>query len=165
MPATRLIRPPEPIGDKVPRSGGPSPEEAILKALDAAAPLIEGYQGWAVDDLEALWQEFRRASQATRPAREQMGRLFTIAHEIRGQGGTFGFPLLTAVADSLCKMLDGKTQLTPALLDAIRIHIFAMKAVFRQGLKGNDPALAREIPRLFRLLREKADSGRSNGAR
>ena len=150
------MHPPRHLSDRVPRSGGPSPEAAILAALNAAEDLIEGYQGWAVDDLEDLWRAFQDASdEAAGP--EDIRQMFDIAHEIRGQGGTFGFPLITAISDSLCKFLDHRRSLGVRAGEVVRVHILAMKAVFRQELEGGQGPLNRELPTLLAQLRDRAD--------
>lgn len=160
MAKPSLIRPTRRLRDKVPKSGGPTPEQAILRALNAADGLIGAYQGWAVDDLEALWRVFQDASAK---GQADVRKMYDIAHEIRGQGGTFGFPLITAVADSLCKFLDGRKRLAARHLEIIRIHILAMKAVFRQGLKGPGGTLAKELPQMLTALRTHTAPGRGIG--
>ena len=161
MAKAPLVRPPKHISEKVPRKGGPTPAAAILKALNAASHQIEGYQGWAVDGLEDLWREFQRSAANGKCGGDQIQKLFDMAHEIRGQGGSFGFPIISVIGDSLCKFMDGRAELTVLDLDVVRIHIFAMKAVFRQGLKGDCGEAGREIANLFRALRERVDPDRS----
>lgn len=148
----QFIEPPSFLGDKVPRSGGPSPAEAIGKALQLADDLIDSYQGWAVDDLQKLWQAFGDGKRTPADVRA----LFNIAHEIRGQGGTFKFPLISLVADSLCKFLEPRSYLEDRDLDIVRIHILAMKAIFAQELKGEQQALYAELKPLLPMLRSKA---------
>lgn len=158
MPPADLIRPPTRIKDKVPPTGGPDPRMAILRALGAAQTLVEDYQGWAVDDLEALWRAFRDAKTKSAAERQKdIAKMFDIAHEIRGQGGTFGFPLISVVGDSLCKFLDRRKTLSPPELDVVELHILAMKAVFRQGLKGDGGGLIKELPALLRALCVRVD--------
>lgn len=149
------IEPKRRLAEKVPKTGGPAPDIAIMRALNAAEDLVESYQGWAVDDLEALWRTFQEAS-----ARDPNGTLdrdgmFDMAHEIRGQGGSFGFPLISVIADSLCKFIESQERIQASHLDIIRVHILAMKAVFRQGIKGENPDLAGELASLLRALRDR----------
>ena len=148
----QFIEPPSFIGDKVPRTGGPSPAEAIGKALSLADDLIDSYQGWAVDDLQKLWQAFGGGKRTAADVRE----LFNSAHEIRGQGGTFKFPLISLIADSLCKFLEPRSDLEDRDLEIVRIHILALKAIFAQGLKGEQEGLQAELRPLLPLLRSKA---------
>lgn len=149
-----IHRPPVRLKDKVPETGGPDPQTAVLRALSAAKDLMEGYQGWAVDDLQKLWEAYESSADGAADVR----RMYSIAHEIRGQGGSFGFPLISVVGDSLCKFLDRRQALDGPDRDIVRIHILAMKAVFRQGLKGDRGPLARELPKLLLALRTRVDA-------
>lgn len=157
MAKTSIIRPPRHISHKVPKSGGPTPEQAIMQALNAAEDLTDDYQGWAVDDLEALWQKFQKIAGQREVEKSEVSEMFDIAHEIRGQGGSFGFGLITAVADSLCKFIEGRRNLSEPELNVIKVHIMAMKAVFRQQLKGGQAELAEQLTELLQALRNKVD--------
>jgi len=155
----QIIQPPKRIGDKVPRTGGPSAIEAIGKALKLADNLIDSYQGWAVDDLQRLWAAFEQARKSRRNlAAEQASvrQMFNVAHEIRGQGGSFGYPLISLLADSLCKFLEPRGSLSARDLEIVRIHILALKAVFGQQLKGAQTGLSDELKPLLSTLRAKA---------
>jgi len=149
-----IIRPRRHISQKVPKSGGPSPEQAILRALDAAEDLIDSYQGWAVDDLADLWQRFR-AVEHYEATPEEIIEMFNVAHEIRGHGGSFGFDLISHISDSLCKFLDDRKTLKAAEYEVIKVHILAMKAVFKQGLKGGQPELSGQLVTLLQALRSR----------
>lgn len=154
MAETRFLKPQKHISQKV-RRGGPSMEQAILKAVNAADDLIGQYQGWAVDDLEKLWQSFVETSRTGRADPVRLKELYDMTHEARGQGGSFGFPLISVVGDSLCKFLDGRPRLKSRDLDVVRVHIMAMKAIFRQGLKGHQDGLSKELHALLGAFRNK----------
>ena len=154
MAEARFLQPSKHPSQKV-RPGGPSMERAILQAVNAAEDLIGQYQCWAVDDLEKLWQAFLETSQKGRADPERLQELYDLTHEARGQGGSFGFPLISVVGDSLCKYLDGRTRLKAKDLDVIKVHIMAMKAIFRQELKGQQGGLTKELHMLLGLFREK----------
>ncbi|NQU61872.1 MAG: hypothetical protein HQ512_12135 [Rhodospirillales bacterium] len=151
MAKPSLIKPKKRLRDKVRTTGGPTPEEAVLRAVNAAEDLMEGYQGWAVDDLQKLWEAFQK----TAASGTDVSKMYDIVHEVRGQGGSFGFPLISSIGDSLCKYLDRRKSLSSVELEVIKIHILAMKAVFRQSLKGDAGGLAQEIPDLLFALRER----------
>jgi len=156
MSKASLIRPSRRLGDKVGKTGGPTPEQAVLRALNATEHLSEAYQGWAVDDLQALWRAFQGSAAAGETA--AVKKMFDIAHEVRGQGGSFGFPLITKIGDSLCKFLEPLKSLSERDMEVVKIHILAMKAVFHQNLKGNAEAagdVGKELPELLAALRRR----------
>ncbi len=144
---------PHPLTRKIRKTGGPSPEQAILRALNAAEDLIDNYQGWAVDDLTALWKAYEESRNGGSP--RQIQKMFEIAHAIRGEGGSFGFQLISTIGDSLCKFLEGRKKLAGAESEVVKVHILAMRAVFKQDLKGPQPAMERELRQLLALLRER----------
>ncbi len=128
-----------------------------MQALNAADDLINEYQGWAVDDLETLRQQFLKISASRDVDKKEIAEMFDIAHEIRGQGGSFGFALISAIADSLCKFIEGRQQLSDPELEVIKVHIMAMKAVFHQQLKGRQKDLAEQLTELLQALRNKVN--------
>ncbi len=150
----KIVQPPKRLKDKVRRSGGPTPESAILRALNAAEDLMDTYQGWAVDDLAKLWQTFQGTG-AKAPSKKRINDMFGMSHDIRGEGGSFGFPLVSVIADSLCKFLEPREKLSKAELEVVKVHILAMRAVFRQDLKGAQPRLEREMHQLLAMLRDR----------
>lgn len=149
-----IVRPPNRLASKVKRSGGPTPEQAILRALNAAEDLMDEYQGWAVDDLTKLWQTFQKSTGKGLNG-AQILQMFEIAHGIRGEGGSFGFPLVTVISDSLCKFLEGKKTMSAPEQEVVKVHILAMRAVFRQKLSGPQPKMEGELRQLLTLLRDR----------
>ncbi len=156
LPKTaKFTTPPRSLANKVKKSGGLSAEKAVLRALNAAEDLIDSYQGWAIDDLTKLWRAYESsADDAHGP--DEIAQMFEIAHGIRGEGGSFGFPLISTICDSLCKLLEGKKRLGAVELEIVKVHILAMRAVFNQGLKGSQPQLDGELRQLLVLLRARA---------
>ncbi|MDP4796844.1 MAG: phosphorelay protein [Rhodospirillales bacterium] len=146
--------PPNRLSKKVSKTSGPTPEKAILRALNAAEDLIDSYQGWAVDDLAKLWKAYEDHRAESGSAKELL-TMFEIAHGIRGEGGSFGFHLISTIGDSLCKFLEGKKKLSAVGSEVIKVHILAMRAVFRQNLKGPQPSMDRELRKLLGLLRQR----------
>lgn len=151
-----IVHPPNRLADRVKRTGGPTPEQAILRALNAAEDLMDEYQGWAVDDLTRLWQTFT-ASVDGKPSTTQILQMFEIAHGIRGEGGSFGFPLVSVISDSLCKLLEGKKSISDPEQEVVKVHILAMRAVFRQNLHGTQPKMEGELRQLLTLLRDRME--------
>jgi chemotaxis protein histidine kinase CheA len=93
--------------------------DALARAEAALAALAEGYLGWASADFQRLVASLD-ALRAGAPG--QLEPLFRIAHDMKGQAGTFGYPLITHVANSLCRLIEhapGDFPLMEAHVDAI----------------------------------------------
>lgn len=86
--------------------------QSLARAEAALAALADHYRSWAAADLVRL----RAALTPFRP-----DTLFAIAHDIKGQAGTFGFPLVTERANALCRILEGRPapEQAAALVDAL----------------------------------------------
>ncbi len=149
-----IIQPPPRLRNKVRKVGGPTAKQAIMRALNAAEDLMDNYQGWAVDDLTKLWEAFQRTPSA-KNAPDRIRDMFEIAHGIRGEGGSFGFPMISAIAVSLCKFLEDRRTLSKRHLEVVKVHILALRAVFRQELKGSLPSMERDVRQLLALLRDR----------
>ena len=62
--------------------------------------------------------------------------LLRIVHSLKGNGGTFGLPALSAIADALGAVLDevgsGKRRPTAQTISALRVGAAALQLVIRQ---------------------------------
>lgn len=91
--------------------------EALARAEAALAALSDDFRAWAEVDLARL----RAALDPFQPE-----SLFAIAHDIKGQAGTFGYPAATELANRLCRLLEAGgadvarvAALVEALADAL----------------------------------------------
>ena len=80
-------------------------------------------------------------------------RLFTLAHELRGEAGSYGYPLISRAADVLCKLLEKRTALAPADVDIVEAHTRAFRTILDRRIKGHGgPAGERLIDRLEAIV-------------
>ncbi len=54
------------------------------------------------------------------------------AHDMKGQAATFGMPGISAVANSLSRMLESAPVFSPALAAAMESHVSALKKLLEQ---------------------------------
>jgi len=71
--------------------------------------------------------------------------IFEVAHDLRGQAGTFDYPLISRVGTSLCHFTDGLESCDERALEVIGLHIDAMQAVIAGSLRGDGGAVGQEI--------------------
>ena len=134
--------------------------EAIEEAEAAVAKMAEDYPQRAAEKISNLERAFEALS-ASGEARESIKALFAIAHEIRGEGGTFGFPLATAIAENLCAVLEDKEQVDEALREAIRVHIDSVKLVVSQPIKGDGGTQGAELMNALHKVTSAVGTGAS----
>ena len=60
------------------------------------------------------------------------------AHDLKGLGTTYGFPLVSRIAGLLCRLIEDKTQRMAAPLALVDAHILSIKAAVRDGIKSEE---------------------------
>src|SRR5262249_5946346 len=76
---------------------------------------------------------------------ETVAPVFNVAHELAGYGETFGYPLVTTFARSLCRLLtmgDLRRQQMAAVVDA---HVAALQVIVRDRMKGRGGSVGLQL--------------------
>lgn len=107
---------------------------AIAKAEAALQSLSGNFTQWLNDEITKL-DGARQAVRAEGPTLENMESLYLRAHDLKGLGATYGFPLITRIAGLLCRLIDDKSKRLQAPLGLIEAHIDAIKAAARDEIK------------------------------
>lgn len=116
---------------------------ALAQAQAAVAGMAEQYIGWVTADLERLDQAITRLD-AANPAASLKG-VYEVAHDIKGQGATFGYRLVTDIGALLCRYLhksQERNAYDPAVIDA---HVQALRTVIDNRVQGDAGELGKEI--------------------
>ena len=114
--------------------------DAIAKAEEALKALSANFAQWLADEVVRL--------DAARAAVREGGRtpaatetLYFRAHDLKGLGATYDFPLVGAIAGSLCKLLDEPAKRPSAPQVLIDAHVDAIRLCVRQEMREvNHPA-------------------------
>lgn len=121
---------------------------AIAKAEAALKSLSGNFTQWLSDEITKL-EGARQTVRAEGPTPENMESLYLRAHDLKGLGATYGFPLITRIAGLLCRLIDDKAKRLEAPMPLIDAHIDAIKAAARDDIKTEDhpvgQALVREL--------------------
>lgn len=148
--AFEVIQPRNTLREKM---GGRMPAldaAALARAEEALKSLSTQFQGWMEDEVANL-DAARREAVARGFDVASIETLFGRAHDAKGMGSTYEYPLVTRIAASLCKMLETQEARAAAagataLLEA---HVDAIRAAVRGRIKTDaDPvgaALASEL--------------------
>lgn len=126
--------------------------EALARADAALAALSRDYLRWVQADVATVTTILNgvRMDGAACWAGE-CRRLFAVAHEIKGQGATFGYPLMTALGKAVCDLLHGGPALDAPLLARLDALGAAMTLVVEQELCGDGGARGHELMTELRL--------------
>ena len=133
----KITTPINPVKAKA-KVGGPNAVncEVLRKAEAAIEGMCDDYLDWVQKDLADIDAAFDLLLSQKGSERENLYRIFLLAHDMKGQGGTFGFNLITTIADQLCRLVDKKEFMNENEIDAIRVHIDAMRLVIKNKIKG-----------------------------
>lgn len=140
----QVIRPPNLLRQKIGGGFGGIDASAIAKAEEALKAMSAQFGQWLQDEivkLDAAQVAIRTQGLTTETAEG----LYFRAHDLKGLGSTYQYPIVTRMAGSLCKLLDEpgrRTEAPVALLDA---HIDAIKAVVRDEIQTDEHPTGRVL--------------------
>ncbi len=134
----KITNPVNPVKEKARIGGTYAIDFATLrKAEEAIIAMTPQFLDWVKTDLENIEKFINKLKAPDNQARETLKEIFRIAHDMKGQGGTFGFNLITTIADQLCQMIDKFDTIGEEELEAIQVHIDAIKLVVKDNMLGN----------------------------
>lgn len=67
------------------------------------------------------------------------------AHDFKGEGASFGFPLITEIGRSLCLMIECGATTVPKAHPPIEAHVAAIEAVLKNDIQGDGGAVGKAI--------------------
>jgi chemotaxis protein histidine kinase CheA len=158
-PSAQFFQPRNTLRDKI---GGrlPAVDPNALARAEAALKSLSGqFQSWMEDEVNKL-EAARAEAKAQGFTDKALQGVFAAAHDAKGMGTTYEYPLVTRLAGSLCKLLDTEAtralaQKTPGLVEA---HVDAIKAAVRDQIKTDEHPVGRVLAnelegRTFELLK------------
>ncbi len=104
--------------------------EATLKEMSAQ------FDQWLDEEVAKLGRA-QAAIETDGYTEQTVDQLHRRAHDLKGLGSTYGYPLVTRLAASLCRLLEDHARAEkPA--DLVSAHIDAIRAVVRDEIKTPD---------------------------
>ena len=135
-----IIRPPNTLKSKV-SVGGPNAidESVIARAEKVISDMKGSYIEWVAQDFKKVEAAYADLIAGSGDRKEHLDKIFAVSHDIKGQGGSFGYDLVTQIGNHLCRLIErfGEDNPDEVENDAIKIHIDAMKLVIGQDLSGD----------------------------
>jgi hypothetical protein len=113
----------------------PSIDEAVARAEARIAEIVNGKPDRADDDLARLTATCAAAEKDPENIKQHLDDLYACAHELKGMGGNFGYPVVTEIAALLCKYIQ---QHDPADIRVVGLHVDSLRLVFDHNLSGDD---------------------------
>lgn len=121
---------------------------AVAKAEAALKSLSGNFAQWLQDEVTKL-ENARARIKTDGLSPETAENLYFRAHDLKGLGATYEYPLVTRIAGSLCKMIDDPKSRMDAPMFLIDAHIDGIKAAVRNQIQTDTnpvgKALAEEL--------------------
>jgi len=140
----QVIRPPNPLRAKVGGGFGGIDASAIAKAEEALKAMSAQFGQWLNDEVSKL-DKAQGDIRGLGYTPETAEALYFRAHDLKGLGATYQYPLVTRIAGSLCRMLDDADKRMQAPLAVVDAHIDAIKAVVRDQIQTDDHPTGRAL--------------------
>lgn len=144
--AAQTITPPNPL-DKAKSGSGPVKiDPNILRQAEQAVDELQGdYPSWAQKDIDGLRAAVASARTDPETLPQAIAEIYKCALDLKGQGGGFGYDLITAIGDLLTKFMEEREKVSPRDFEIICAHVDAMQAVIRQDIKGDGGKIGNHI--------------------
>ncbi|MEJ0041505.1 MAG: Hpt domain-containing protein [Rhizomicrobium sp.] len=135
-----IFMPPNILKAKVGSAIGGIDMAAMKRAEAAMETLRSEFVDWLSDDIARLG--VRRNEFAADPAGPARDELFRVAHDLKGQADTYGYPMIARVAGSLSKLIDETASTRKVPLALVDAHVAAIRIAFRDKISDASDAVA-----------------------
>lgn len=121
-------------------------DEALMaEAMAVLDEMSEDYPDWVSGLIQQLADVHRRCVDTPEQRFQHFEQLHAIAHDMRGQGGTFGYPLMSNFADGLYDFTGVRTATSDKNVEIIKTHIDAMRVVIKDRISGDGGAIGSQL--------------------
>jgi Hpt domain len=120
-------------------------EAVLARAQAAVADLAKTYVPSTLADLERCLALLKTAREQPASRSDSIRDLYGIAHNIKGQGSSFGYPLVTRIGHSLCTLTRQERAFSDADLAAIQAHLDALRLILVKEIKGEGGELGAKL--------------------
>ncbi|HTP81707.1 MAG TPA: Hpt domain-containing protein [Alphaproteobacteria bacterium] len=143
-PTVRIINRPNLLKARASQPGGASFGDLVARGNQIVAEHHLDYRTVAESDITELRSVLARMKAAPEEMDAHVEGVFRIAHDMKGQAATFGYPMITSVAKSLCGFIESVRQAAhapsdcaDALSDIVGVHIDALRVLLAHDIKGH----------------------------
>ena len=137
-PKAEVITRPNTLIKKV-KIGGPGAvnPETLKRAEAVIADMTDNYLEWAAEDLAKIHRALEELKAEKTDRKDALAKIFQLSHDMKGQGGSFDYTLMTILGGNLCKFIENLEDAGSAEVAVIQLHIDAMDLVIAKRVKGD----------------------------
>lgn len=119
--------------------------ELLEETAAAFEEAISDYPDWVQETLNKLTALVEVCSKFPDKRIVTYKLVQEIAHEMKGQGGTFGYPLVSIFGDGLYDFTGPQAGLTDNHVQIIKAHVDAMRATINGRIQGDGGQIGTEL--------------------
>lgn len=139
-----IINPPNMLKVKV---GGklPAADQAMIARAESALDNLKTeFADWLGEEVTKL-EEYLKACKEQGIEGEMGEMLFTCAHDLRGLGTTYEFPIITRIAGSLSKLIEVPEQRAEIPMSLVAAHVGAIRAAVVQNIRSAEDPIGAQL--------------------
>jgi hypothetical protein len=121
----------------MPEEGDRKLEAVLARAQAAVADLAKNYIPNTLVDLDRCAAQLKSAHDTPDRRADAIKELHNTAHNVKGQGSSFGYPLVTRIAHSLCNLVRQEREFSDGDLGVIQAHLDALRLILIKDIKGD----------------------------
>ncbi len=131
--------------------------EAVRKAEAAVAALAQNFTEWMRADLDKALASLAVARDSQPENAGHVREIFDVCHNIKGQGGSFGYDLITHVGESLCNFIRDAGSASERKLKVVEAHLTAIGFILDREIQGDGGPVGKQMQAKLRDLTEATD--------
>jgi hypothetical protein len=158
-PKVEFVDNPNLLRSKVKVKAGADPSELIAQANESVKKLSGEFETIFAESVTALTSAMTEVRQTGMTREQGLIRMRRLLHDLRGQAGTFGYPLVSQVGDSACKFIDLSEASGETEVSVLSMHIDALKAINQAKIKGDGGSIGQELMNGLRKVILKHNAG------
>lgn len=124
---------------------GTFPVNLIEQAQESFETMTSDYPDWVQSTLSRLTRLVETAKAHPDRRFSLFKEINLIAHDMKGQGGTFGYPLITNFGDSLYDFTGPNAGSTDSHVAIIKAHVDAMRATITARIQGDGGEIGQQL--------------------
>ena len=127
----------------------------LQRAQHAVAKMKEDYPRAALEDVAEIKGLLEAIVANPQDQEIRISQIYTVSLNMKSHGGTFGYQLVSLVANSLKVFLEGRTELHGLTNTVVQMHVDTMSAIFQEDIKGDGGEIGRQLLLDLKKLIEK----------
>lgn len=120
-------------------------EDVLAKVQAALDEMSEEYPDWVSSLIDQLYIQHKKCVEDEAARRAAFARIHSMAHDMKGQGGTFGYPLITDFSDGLYNATTRNSGLTDHHVEIVKAHIDAMRVIIKERVNGDGGEIGSQL--------------------